>query len=131
MGRLDDNSKFIEEVINHTKEEERKEREAWDKATLYEKIDTLKKEIDDLNERHCTLLERVEEMHYELKNYIIHLGREVFNNNSRVVSTDSFLCRVLDGELHNAVILTLADGNVVIRCDAEFCKCKYGLRERF
>ncbi|MBI2836617.1 MAG: hypothetical protein HYX85_02865 [Chloroflexi bacterium] len=115
--------KSLEKQIAET-DEERKEREAFEKASSQEKIEKLRKCIDELGQRldrHIwymdEVVEKLEQKYGEVR------------EDYRIVSTESILCKVREGEVHNAILLVHGGGIITVKCSAEFCYCKYGLLE--
>jgi len=126
MSRFDEVYKFLKKKKAEAEEEERKEREAFDKASSQEKIEKLRKYIDELGQR----LDQHVEHHLEHDEVVETRHKYgAVREHYRIVSTENILCRAREGEVHNAILLVHEDGTITVRCSAVVCDCEYGLRE--
>ena len=118
-------SEFIKKMMAETEEAERKEREAFEKASSQEKIEKLRKYIDELDQRLNGVISYVEKVEEKLER---NIAKER-NYRHRIVSTETILCKAREGEVHNAILLVHEDGTITVRCSVLVCDCQYGLLE--
>ncbi len=142
MSPLSEEDKKVFETahaeIEAEEEKEEKEREAFEKASSQEKIEKLRKYIDELEQRFSghlddhfehvdVVVEQLEQKYNKLLSYIQRIAEE---KDYRIVDRKTMLCEAKAGEVHNAILFFHGDGTITVKCSAyEHCDCEYGLLE--